>query len=158
MVVAMGMLDRFRPPALELWNPPTYGACVCESHVDTLLDERIPLADGSGEIPAAELVTSGALSVVPTPNDLYVEAPTTLERRGPFHWRVIHRHDLERFWLDEAPVGLDDVLFLQPGVESVLWLNDQTVMAVGAPRLCPRGIQGSVVRALMNPRLRTLAD
>jgi len=154
----MGLLDRFRPPTLELWNPPSFGACVCESHVDTLLDERVPLADGSGEVPVAELVTSGALSVVPTPNDLYVEAPTTLERRGPFHWRVIHRQALERFCLEAAPVGLDDVLFLQPGVESVLWLNEQTVLAVGAPRLCPRGVQGSVVRALMNPRLRTESD
>ena len=150
----MGMLDRFRPPVVERWNPPTFGACNCADHVDTLLDERIPLADGSGEVTVAELVTAGALSVVPTPNHLYVEAPTTQERRGPFHWRVMHKDALEGLWLEDAPIGLDDLLFLQPGIESVLWLENRTVLAIDGPRLCIRGVQGAVARALMNPRLR----
>ena len=150
----MGLLDRFRPAVVERWHPPSYGACSCADHVDTLLDENIALADGSGEVPVAELVTSGALSVVPTPNDLYVETPSTQELRGPFHWRVIHKDALQPFWLADAPIGLDDLLFLQPGIESVLWLADRTVLAIDGPRLCTRGVQGAVARALMNPRLR----
>ena len=150
----MGMLDRFRPPVVERWHPPSFGACSCADHVDTLLDVHIPLADGSGEVTVAELVTAGALAVLPTPNDLYVEAPSTGQRRGPFHWRVVHKDALQNLWLENAPIGLDDLVFLQPGVESVLWLADRTVLAVDGPRLCIRGVQGAVARALMNPRLR----
>jgi hypothetical protein len=156
----MGLLDRYRPTVADQWKPPTFGACVCTDHVDTLLESRIPVADGAGpeDVPAtvqvADLVTSGALTVMPSPGDLFVEAPTTRERRGPFHWRVITDAALEQFSRADAPVQLDDVLFLQPGVESVLWVGDRTVLAVGAPRLCIRGVQGAVARALMNPRLR----
>ena len=159
----MGLLDRYRPTAVDHWNPPSFGACVCIDHVDTLLDARIPVADGAGvdevplTVPVASLVTSGALTVVPSPHELYVEAPATRERRGPFHWRVQTEAALEQFCRADAPVQLDDVLFLQPGVESALWAGDRTVLAVGAPRLCVRGVQGAVVRALMNPRLRTAA-
>jgi hypothetical protein len=156
MVVRMGVLDRFRPHAAETWNPPTFGACVCADHVDKLLTERITLADRSGDwIGAAELVTTGALTVLPAPNDLYVDVPATAERRGPFHWRVLPEGSLDRFCLDNAPVQLDDMLFLQPGIESVLWVEDRTILAVAAPKMCIRGIQGAMVRALMNPRLRT---
>ena len=157
----MGLLDRYRPTVAEQWKPPTYGACVCTDHVDTLLDSRIPVADGAGpdDVPAsvrvADLVTSGALTVMPSPNELYVEAPGTGERRGPFHWRVVTEAALEQFSRADAPIQLDDVLFLQPGVESALWVGDRTVLAVGAPRLCVRGLQGALVRALLNPRLRT---
>lgn len=160
----MGLLDRYRPTTAELWNPPSFGACVCSDHVDTLLDARIPVADGAGvddvalTVPVADLVTSGTLSVLPAPNELYVEAPVTRERRGPFHWRVVTDAGLGQFVRADAPVQLDDVLFLQPGVESVLWVGDLTVLAVGAPRLCPRGVQGAVVRSLLNPRLRTPAS
>lgn len=156
----MGLLDRYRPTVADQWKPPSYGACVCTDHVDTLLDARIPVADGAGpdDVPAtvlvADLFTSGALTVVPSPNELYVEAPATRERRGPFHWRVFTEAALEQFSRADAPVQLDDVVFLQPGVESVLWVGDRTVLAVGAPRLCIRGVQGAVARALMNPRLR----
>jgi hypothetical protein len=157
----MGVLDRFRPPVATTWNPPSFGACVCADHVDTLLESRIPVADGAGveDVPVtvrvAELVTSGALTVLPTPNDLYVESPTTGERRGPFHWRLLTQAGLAQFSRADAPVQLDDVLFLQPGVESALWVNEsRTVLAVGAPRLCVRGLQGAVARALLNPRLR----
>ena len=159
----MGLLDRYRPTVADQWKPATYGACVCTDHVDTLLDARIPVADGAGpeDIPAtvrvADLVTSGALTVMPSPNDLYVEEPSTRQRRGPFHWRVVTDAALEQFSRADAPVQLDDVLFLQPGVESVLWVGDRTVLAVAAPRLCVRGLQGAVARALMNPRLRTPA-
>lgn len=152
----MGVLDRFRPPPAVPWTPPTFGACVCADHVDTVLDERITLADRSGEwVGAAELLTTGALTVLPTPNELYVDVPRTAERRGPFHWRLLPEGKLDRFCLDDAPVHLDDMLFLQPGIESVLWVEDRTALAVAAPRMCIRGVQGAVVRALMNPRLRT---
>ena len=159
----MGLLDRYRPTVADEWKPATFGACVCIDHVDTLLDARIPVADGAGpeDIPAtvlvADLVTSGALTILPSPNELYVEAPSTQQRRGPFHWRVVTDAALEQFSRADAPVQLDDVLFLQPGVESVLWVGDRTVLAVAAPRLCIRGLQGAVVRALLNPRLRTSA-
>ncbi len=158
----MGLLDRYRPTVADEWKPPSYGACVCTDHLDRLLDSRIPVADGAGpdDVPAtvlvADLFTSGALTVVPSPSELYVVAPATQERRGPFHWRVLTEAALGRFSRADAPVQLDDVVFLQPGVESVLWV-DETVLAVGAPRLCIRGVQGAVVRALMNPRLRTSA-
>ena len=47
--------------------------------------------------------------------------------------------------------SLDDVLFIQPHVERVLWLADRTELAIGAPDLCIRGVQAAVVRSLMNP-------
>jgi hypothetical protein len=153
----MGVLDRFRPPAADHWTPPGFGACVCADHVDTVLDERITLADRSGDwVGAAELLQSGALTVLPTPGELYVEVGPD-QRRGPFHWRILPGGKLDRFCLAEAPVQLDDMLFLQPGIESVLWVEDHTAVAVAAPKMCIRGLQGALVRALMNPRLRTPA-
>ena len=43
----MGLLDRYRPTVADQWKPSSYGACVCTDHVDTLLDARIPVADGA---------------------------------------------------------------------------------------------------------------
>ena len=76
------------------------------------------------------------------------------ERRGPYHWRVVHQDKLDALYASGAPSSLDDALFVQPHVERVLWLGDRTELAVGAPALCTRGVQAAVVKALGNPRIR----
>ena len=153
MVAVMGLLDRFHPPAVEQWRPPTPGACRCESHVEELLDDLVPLRVG-GSVSVAQLVRSGALITVPAPDQLFVDNPHTTERRGPFHWRVLPYGAFEPFCDPAAPAGLDDVLFVQSGVENVLWLEEGQVLAVGAPRMCMRGLQAALVKALSNPRVR----
>ena len=77
-----------------------------------------------------------------------------MSRRLPAADRPANRVDLTG--QREHVTRLDDALFVQPGVESVLWLSDRTVLAVGAPRLCLRGVQGAVVRSLLNDRIRSI--
>lgn len=150
----MGLLERFRPPADDPWHPPALGMCRCESHVDDLLEEQVPLADGSGHVSVADLVASGSLTTfAAAPDRLHVHDPTSGERRGPFQWRIICEGGLRSYFVPGAPIGLDDAIFVQPGVERVLW-RPGVEIAIGAPHLCARGVQGSVVRALANPRLR----
>jgi hypothetical protein len=152
----MGMLDRLRPPTVEAWHPPSLGTCRCEWHIEDLLEHEIPLADGSGWVFVRDVVAAGGLTVVPTPDALWIDGARVNERHGPFHWRVFSQRELDRFYDDEAPTRLDDALFVQPGVESVLWLSHRSVLAVGAPRLCNRGVQGAVVRSLLNDRIRSI--
>lgn len=150
----MGLLERLRPPADEPWHPPAPGMCRCESHVDYLLEIEIPYADGSGVATAAELVAAGALTTFASPaGRLHVDDPVHGERRGPFHWRILCEGGLQPYFLLGAPIGLDDAIYVQPGVERVLW-RPGVEMAIGAPHLCARGVQGAVIRALGNPRLR----
>ena len=150
------MLDRLRPPTTEPWRPPSTGACQCEWHIEDLLEHEIRLADGSGWVFVRDIVAVGGLTTVPTPDTLWIDGTRANERHGPFHWRVFSQHELDRFYDDAAPTRLDDALYVQPGVESVLWLSNRTVLAVGAPRLCLRGVQGAVVRSLLNDRIRSI--
>lgn len=128
--------------------------CRCESHIDDLLEEQVPLADGSGDVTVAAVVAAGALTTYPSSSDrLYVEDSGRGERRGPFHWRIICEGGLRPYFTPGAPIGPDDAIFVQPGVDRVLWLPEVEI-AIGAAHLCARGVQGAVVRALGNPRLR----
>ncbi len=119
-----------------------------------MLHERIPLADGSGDVPVADLAAAGSLSTVPTPDHMWLTGTRPEERRGPFHFRVVHQQSLNRFLSPTAPTLLDHVVALQPGIDRVLWLEHRMVLAVGAPRLCSRGVQGAIAEALLNARLR----
>ncbi len=150
----MGLLERFRPTAMPRWQPPAPGDCRCAHHLDNLLDLRVPLADGSGDVAVADLAATGALSTVPTQDNLWIDGSLPEERYGPFHWRVVHQDALNPFLSPTAPTHLDDVLYLQSGVERVAWLANRTVLAVGGSRLCTRGVQGAVVKSLMSARLR----
>src|SRR3954447_4282360 len=156
----MGLLERLLPSTTApsvTWRVPAPGACRCENHLEDLLDVSVPLADGTESVSVPELLRSGALSTVPAADQMFVTAPKSNERRGPFHWRVVSHGQLGRFSDDAAPVSLEDALFVQPGVDSVLWLEDDMLLAVGAPRLCQRGVQAAVVMALTNSRIRLLA-
>lgn len=149
----MGLLERFRPTAETTWHPPALGTCRCDSHVDDLLDVAIPTTDGKvGYV--SDLMLEGALKTAPSIGDqLYLFGAATNERRGPFHWWVEPGRRLARFVDLDAPVRLDDSLFVQPGIERVLTLDDQRI-AIGAPKLCRRGVQAMLVNALLNPRVR----
>ncbi len=150
----MGLLNRFRTSMGQPWVPPVMGACRCEEHLENLLAINVPLHDWTGSVRVAELVGSGALTTVPATEDVrYLVGEVTRERRGPFHWRVLHEDQLDRFLDPASPVSLDDALSIQPGVERVLW-NGRRELVLGAPELCLRGVQAAVVRALLNPRVR----
>ena len=150
----MGILERFRPSAEEAWRPPALGVCRCETHIEDLLEVEIPRVDGVDAVQVATLVTSGALATVPSLDRMYLPGLAVNERRGPFHWRVVHQRKLDGLFSPYSVPSLDDALFIQPHVDRVLWLADRTELAIGAPDLCIRGIQATVVRALMNPRIR----
>ena len=153
----MGLLERFRPSVEEAWRPPAIGVCRCETHIEDLLEVRIPRVDGGEDVEVAKLVTSGALATVPALERMYLPGLVVNERRGPFHWRVLHQRKLDGLFSPYSVPSLDDVLFIQPHVHRVLWLADRTELALGAPELCIRGVQATVVRALMNPRIRGTA-
>jgi hypothetical protein len=156
----MGLLERFLPSTTapsENWRVPAPGQCKCETHIEDVLNLEVPLADGSKSVSVPDLLRSGALATVPASEQLYVVHERSNERRGPFHWRVVPNGQLVRFGDPGAPASLDDAIFVQPDVESVLWLEPDNILAIGAPRLCMRGVQAAVVFALTNSRIRTLA-
>lgn len=83
----------------------------------------------------------------------YVDLAPTGQRTGPYHWVLEVGDQARRLYDDDAPVQLDDCLAAQAGIERVAWL-DREHFAVGAPNLCPSGVQASLVKAFTNPRVR----
>jgi hypothetical protein len=157
----MGLLERFRPAGDEQedWTPPAYGACQCDGHIEDVLELRIPLADGTGDVAVWALLTSGALATVPVEPDLQrLSDGLTPEGRGPFQWLLTAGERLMPFIPEGSTSELEDALFVQEGVERAMWQHRRKELAVGAPRLCINGVQCAVVMALMNPRLREPAD
>jgi hypothetical protein len=155
----MGLFDRWRAAPEEPWRPPPLGSCGCEQHAENMRDLAIsqsPLA-GAGTATVGELLDRQALTVrLALPSETWVDLPVSGQRTGPYHW-VAELGDAARLlYDDEAPVHLDDCLAVQAGVERVALL-DVGRFAVGAPTLCPSGVQAAVATALSNPRVRASA-
>lgn len=163
--LGMGLFDRWRAPAEEAWRPPSPGSCACEQHLENMLETVIPYggaASGGGVREAAgrdgmkvvELVERRAVGVrLAGAGETYVDLAPTGQRTGPYHWVLELGGEPRLLYDDDAPVALDDCLAAQAGVERVAWL-DREHFAVGAPNLCPSGVQASLVQALTNPRVR----
>ncbi len=156
----MGLFDRWRAAPEAPWSPPALGSCSCENHVENMLEVRIPLAahapegDPDGAISAAELLECDALAVrLAGVSETFLELPPTGQRTGPYHWVLSLGDEARLLYDDDAPVQLDDCLAVQPGIERVAW-TDRELFAVGAPELCPAGVQAALVSALTNPRVR----
>ena len=157
----MGLLERFRPHEDEGdgWSPPSFGACRCDGHIEDVLELRIPLADGTGDVAVWALLTSGALATVPLEPDLQqLSDGRSPELRGPFHWLLTAGDRLTPFITTGATSELEDAIFVQEGVERAMWQHRRRQLAVGAPRLCVNGVQCAVVMGLLNPRVRGSAD
>lgn len=158
----MGILDRFRAPVADEWRQPSLGTCSCEEHVEQLRHQAVPAGssaggDAGGTVTVGDLLDADALPVrVSGPDEQYLYGTASGERRGPYHYRLTPSGVVSALYDADAPASLDDVLFVQPGIERVLWV-DRTVFAVGAPRMCPAGVQAAFVRALLNPRVRRTA-
>jgi hypothetical protein len=156
----MGLLERFRASGDEQadWTPPAYGTCQCDGHIEDVLELRIPLVDGTGDVAVWALLTSGALATVPVESEgLLLSDGRTPEGRGPFHWILTAGERLMPFIPEGSTSELEDALFIQEGVERAMWQHRRKELAVGAPQLCINGVQCAVVMALMNPRLRGTA-
>lgn len=155
----MGLLDRWRAAPEEPWRPPPLGSCGCEQHVENLRELAIahsPLAGAAGSSTIGELLDRQALTVrLALPAETWVDLPFSGQRTGPYHWVVDLDEDGRLLYDEQAPVRLDDCLAVQAGVERVAVLDDGR-FAVGAPTLCPSGVQAAVATALSNPRVRTL--
>ncbi len=155
----MGLLERFRPTGDEQedWSPPAFGACQCDGHVEDVLELRIPLFDGTGDVAVWALLTSGALATVPAARDRqHLSDGVSPVLRGPFHWMLTAGERLMPFLDPGSTSELEDALFVQEGVERAMWQHRRKELAVGAPRLCINGVQCAVVMALMSPRVRNL--
>jgi hypothetical protein len=153
----MGLLERFRSQEDEGdgWTPPSFGACRCDGHIEDVLELRIPLADGSGDVAVWALLTSGALATVPLEADLQqLSDGRTPELRGPFQWLLTAGERLTPFLTEGNTSELEDAVFVQEGVERAMWQHRRRQLAVGAPQLCINGVQCAVVMALMNKRVR----
>ena len=140
----------------EPWCAPSLGACSCERHVEQLLEVTLPYAADtgrSGELTVRDLVATGSPAVrLALPHETEVALPHSGQVTGPYHWVVATVDPLSLLYDDDAPVLLDDCLSVQPGVDRVVLLAG--ALAVGAPGLCPSGVQAAVVTALGNPRVR----
>lgn len=146
----MGLLDRLggsKPE--EPWRPPLPGLCSCVSHVETLGDLKI---DATPPTTVAEFVARDAVSIVASAEH-FLYGATTGERRGPYQWRLTYTADVSHLYDADAPASLDDMLFIQEGIQNILRLDD-TTLAIGAESLCERGIEAAFVTALANPRVR----
>ncbi len=153
----MGLRERFRASGDERadWAPPAYGTCQCDGHVEDVLELRIPLADGTGDVAVWALLTSGALATVPAEVDRQqLSDGLTPELRGPYHWLLTAGERLMPFIDAGSTSELEDAIFVQEGVERAMWQHRRKELAVGAPQLCVNGVQCAVVMALMNPRVR----
>ena len=156
----MGLLERFRPTGDEAedWTPPAYGTCQCDGHIEDVLELRIPLVDGTGDVAVWALLTSGALATVPVaPDRQHLSDGLTPELRGPFHWQLTAGERLMPFIAEGSIAALEDAIFVQDGIEAVMWQHRRNELAVGAPRLCTNGVQCAVVMGLMNNRVRGAA-
>jgi hypothetical protein len=156
----MGMLERFRASGDEQtdWAPPAYGTCRCDGHVEDVLELRVPLVDGTGDVAVWALLTSGALAVVPVEIDRqHLSDGLTPELRGPFHWLLTAGERLLPFVGEGATGSLEDAIFVQDGIDRVMWQHRRRELAVGASRLCTNGVQCAVVMGLMNNRIRGAA-
>ena len=152
----MGLFTRRRATPEEAWRPPVLGSCSCETHVEQLAGTVIPYATGTGRAPGvtvADLLSAGSLDVrLALPHEAEVTLPHSGQVTGPYHWVVATGEELSLLYDADAPVALDDCLSVQHGVERVALVGDG--LAVGAPGLCPSGVQAAVVSALTNPRVR----
>ncbi len=158
----MGLFDRWRTAPEEPWRPPSLGSCSCEQHVENLRDLGIPHGGLAGTGPdrsttVGELLDRQALTArLALPAETWVDLPFSGQRTGPYHWVAELGEEARLLYDEQAPVQLDDCLAVQPGVERVALLDGQR-FAVGAPTLCPSGVQAAVATALSNPRVRALA-
>ena len=152
----MGMFDRWRTVPEESWRPPALGSCGCEQHVESLTDVTLPYGVTSGrdgELVVSDMLAAEALTVrLALPDETEVPLPHTGQRTGPYHWVVGTTDLLVALYDADAPVQLDDCLSVQPGIDRVALVD--AGFAVGAPALCPSGVQAAVVTALTNPRVR----
>ena len=146
----MGLLGRIRGQSEEQpWHAPALGMCTCAEHVENL----VGLVIGSTPpVTVGDLVTAEAVSVDESPEH-YLLWEATGQRRGPFHWRLGYTHTIERLYDADAPASIDDMLFIQGGIDNVMRI-DRTTLAVGAPTLCTRGVSAAFMTALTNPRVR----
>ena len=146
----MGLFDKLRgsKPPEEPWRPPMPGMCRCTQHIDTmdLVIEVDP------PVSVKTLVADESIAVTPA-EEHFVYGTTTGERRGPYQWRLTYTPEVKKLYNTDAPAAMDDMLFIQDGIDRVLRLDDHT-MAVGAPDLCERGVAGAFATALANPRVR----
>lgn len=156
----MGLLERFRASGdeQEEWSPPSFGSCHCDGHIEDVLELRIPLVDGTGDVAVWALLTSGALAVVPAAAERQLLSDgITPELRGPFHWLLTAGERLTPFIASGSLSALEDAIFVQDGVDAVMWQHRRKELAIGAPQLCSNGVQCAVVMGLMNNRVRGAA-
>lgn len=148
----MGILGRTRDRRLP-WQPPAPGTCDCTEHVEDLLELNIPYRDWTGSVRVAEVLMRGCLTVVPTTPEWQIRYEPDGTRRGPFHWRLIDLTRLAPYVDSQAPLDLTTALNASPHFHRAEACGDDQIL-LGAPRLCLRGVQAALVRALVNPRLR----
>jgi hypothetical protein len=145
----MGLLDKLRgAPREEPWRPRLPGTCQCSEHVDKLVGVVI---GATPPIPVKDLAPD--VVTVLESAEHYLYAAATYQRRGPFQWRLTYTAPLTNAYDADAPASIDDMLYIQAGIENVFRI-DETTLAVGAPEMCHNGIVAAFLTALANPRVR----
>jgi hypothetical protein len=141
------------------WVPPAYGECDCDGHIEDVLELRIPLAAGDGaesdDVAVWALLTSGGLATVPLAEERrHLTNGVSIERQGPFHWKVLAGERFTPFVAGGELTLLEDAVAGQSGVERAMWIGRQGALVVGAPGLCANGVQCAVVQALRSAYVR----
>jgi hypothetical protein len=58
---------------------------------------------------------------------------------------------------DDADLAIEDAITARPGVDVAAW-EDNEVVLIGAPSLCPDGVLAAAARALVDPRVKGRTD
>jgi hypothetical protein len=155
----MGLLEKFRAETRPEgdWVPPMYGTCECEGHIEDVLELRIPLAGAApgvgepGDMAVWALVTSGGLATVPLAEESrFLTNGVSIERQGPFHWKVLAGERIAPFLQGGDHERLVAALRAHPEIGGAMWIQRQRTLVVGGPRLCANGVQCAVVQALLS--------
>jgi hypothetical protein len=158
----MGLLHRFRSETGlgKGWVPPDYGTCECDGHIEDVLELRIPLADTApdaepGDVAVWALLTSGGLATVPlTEERRHLTDGVSIDRRGPFHWKVLAGERFRPFLTGGDVTRLEEAVSAQPAVQTAMWIRREGALVVGASRLCANGVQCAVVQGLRSAWVR----
>lgn len=138
-------------PTAQKLPEPSSGAvtdCDCGEHLDDIAGLMVPLADpseaeGSGysSVTVADLVDAEALGAEEVEDE-------------PGRWMLWFGDETRAHYDDDAPMSLEDVVTLAPGVSEVVREDRETIL-VRANGRCEDAMVTVAARALLDDRIRS---
>lgn len=126
---------------------PAVTGCTCGEHVVEVAEQVVPFAasseaEDSGDSPmtVADLVEAEALGAEEVEDE-------------PGRWQLWFGDETRAHYDDDAPMSLEDVVAMAPGVSDVVREDRETILVRGAGR-CEDAMVAVAARALLDDRVR----